>query len=98
VHRGLDDEAVKLLSKRWGFVGEPAEGPTASLYIRKRVPDRYRTKGGTRTDKVRRDLAGVRFSPRAAQIASPHFSQRCHTSLRPGMRMCTFMSALHRVH
>jgi hypothetical protein len=43
--RWLDDEAVKLLSKRWGFVGEPAEGPTANSYVRKRVPDKYRTKG-----------------------------------------------------
>jgi hypothetical protein len=30
---------------RWGFVGEPAEAETTSLYVQKRVPDQYRAKG-----------------------------------------------------
>lgn len=30
---------------RWGFVGEDAEKKTANLYIRKRVPDKYRRRG-----------------------------------------------------
>lgn len=32
------------LPPRWGFVGEPAEQATESLYKGKRVPDKYRTK------------------------------------------------------
>lgn len=30
---------------RWGFKGTPADAETASLYMRKRVPEAYRTKG-----------------------------------------------------
>ncbi len=33
------------IAGRSGFVGEPAEQTTESLYIRKRVPDEYRAKG-----------------------------------------------------
>ena len=37
----LDDD----IPGRWGFVGEPADQATTSLYFGRRVPDKYRTKG-----------------------------------------------------
>ncbi len=39
----LDDD----IQDRIGFVGEPAEQEIASLYIGKRVPDKYRAKGAS---------------------------------------------------
>jgi uncharacterized protein len=36
---------LEVIEGRFGFVGVPAEPATADLYLRKRVPDRYRARG-----------------------------------------------------
>ncbi len=47
---------------RFGFVGEPAEQAVASLYVGKRVPDKYRAKGAANP---------VRFIEPGASVSQP---------------------------